>query len=288
MVSHFIKRNNQVHSQSFSVRHARQRHFLKLWHHHQEMELVYILKGKGMRFVGDSIEPFYSGDFVLLGDELPHKWQNDPEYFKSKDLEAEAIIIHFEKDFLANALQDTIELRPIGELLSAADRGIRFKGKVNREMPHLLKQILKTPPGLNRFLQLLNILRLLTNEKAYTFITSPGYSNSVYEKDVKLKKVKDYVMNNFQTAISLKDIADEVSMNKAAFCRYFKNSTSMTFSAYLNEIRIGYACKLLQANTQDTIAKICFESGFNNLSNFNIRFKEVIGRTPTEYIKLTR
>lgn len=285
MVSHFIKRNNKIHSQSFSVRHVKFSHFLKLWHHHQEMELVLILKGTGMRFIGDSIEPFGPGDFVLLGDELPHKWQNDPEYFEEKGLEVEAIIIHFEKSFLSNALEKTIELANLNNLLESSARGIRFTGNLIGKGEKLLWSILGTPPGLKRLILLLNLLDKLADTRECSFITSPGYTNSIYERDIKLKKVKDFVMNNFQSPIGLNDIAREISMNKAAFCRYFKKATGTTFSKYLNEIRIGYACKLLQSSG-DTVAKICFESGFNNLSNFNQKFREFTGRTPSSYMKM--
>lgn len=84
MVSHYIRRNNAIHRQSFSVVHNKGPHFLNLWQHHQELELVLILQGKGIRFIGDSIEPFVPGDFILLGEDLPHKWQNNPEYFQGK------------------------------------------------------------------------------------------------------------------------------------------------------------------------------------------------------------
>jgi len=285
MVSHFIKRNNKIHSQSFSVRHAKQPHFLKLWHHHQEMELVLILKGKGMRFVGDSMEPFGPGDFVLLGDQLPHKWQNDLEYFSGSGLEVEAIIIHFEKHFLANALEETVEFSTLYNLLEISERGIRFTGNTNKRAEKLLRKIVGTAPGFKRLILLLDLLGLLAHTKEYNLITSSGYINSVYEKDIKLKKVKDFVMNHFQMPIGLDEIAGEIGMNKTAFCRYFKKATGITFFTYLNEIRIGYACKLLQGSN-DTIAKIGYESGFNNLSNFNQKFKQFTGRTPSSYLRM--
>lgn len=285
MVSHFIKRNNKIYSQSFSVRHAKLPHFLKLWHHHQEMELVLILKGKGMRFVGDSMEPFGPRDFVLLGDELPHKWQNDMEYFSEMGLEVEAIIIHFEKRFLANALEETVEFSALYNLLESSERGIRFTGDINKKAEKLLWKIVRTAPGLKRLILLLDLLGFLAHTKRYSLITSPGYINSVYERDTKLKRVKEFVMNNFQMPIGLNEIAGEIGMNKTAFCRYFKKTTGITFFTYLNEIRIGYACKLLQ-KSNDTIAKIGYESGFNNLSNFNQKFKQFTGRTPSGYLRM--
>ena len=288
MNSHFIKRNNKVYSQSFSVRHAVLPHFIKLWHHHQELELVLILRGKGTRFVADSIEPFGPGDLVLLGDFLPHKWQNNPEYFEDKGLSVEGIIIHFEKSFMADALKETPEFKSLHYLVQSSARGMHFKGVSRKMAPERMRKILDTPPGLERIIGLIDFLRILAEEKEFDFIASPGYINSVHENDGKLRMVNDYVMNNFQSQISLNDIADKISMNKTAFCRYFKKATNTNFSAYLNEIRIGYACKLLQAEDNATIARVCYESGFNNLSNFNQKFKQFMGLTPSQYVKNTK
>ena len=288
MKSHFIRRNNNVHSQSFAVKHDRLPHFLKLWHHHQELELVMILQGKGTRFIGDSIEPFGPGDLVLLGDFLPHKWQNDPSYFESRGLIAEAIIIHFEKSFLANALDQTFELKGLSSMIQASSRGIDFRGKVKKEAGERLWKILRTPPGLERLILLLNLLKVLSEEKDITYIASQGYAQTARETDIKLKKANDYIMNHFQSDIRLGDVAELLNMNKAAFCRYFKKATEKNFSAYLNEIRIGFACKMLQSGDSKSVAEICYESGFNNLSNFNQRFKKLTGYSPTNYIKLSK
>lgn len=288
MNSHFIKRNNKIHSQSFSVRHVRLPHFIKIWHHHQELELVFIIKGEGTRFVGDSMEPFGPGDLVLLGDFLSHKWQNNPKYFEGKDLQVEAIIIHFEKSFLSNALKEVVEFKSLSDLIRSSARGIHFKGVSRGLAPQHLKKIQDMSPGLNRMIALIDFLRILAEEGNFDFIATPGYINSVHEKDGKLRTVNDYVMNNFQSQISLENIANEVCMNKTAFCRYFKKVTNMNFSVYLNEIRVGYACKLLQANDNATIARICYASGFNNLSNFNQKFKQHTGHTPSNYIKAVR
>lgn len=288
MKSHFIKRNNSVHSQSFSVRHDKLPHFLKLWHHHHELELVWVIRGEGTLFIGDRMEPFGPGDLILLGDYLPHKWQNIPAYFEKNGLVAEGIIIHFEKNFLSNAINDTVEFRGLLELIQSSGRGIRFHGASKNEVPVCISKLLDTPPGLNRMIYLLDVLRILAEEKKFDFITSPGYIDSIYEKDVKLKKVNDFVMNNFQSTISLQDVAREVCMNTAAFCRYFKKVTNMTFLTYLTEIRIGYACKLLQGEGNSTIAGVCYESGFNNLSNFNQKFKQSTGHTPSAYSQLLK
>lgn len=286
MVSHYIRRNNAIHRQSFSVVHNKVSHFFNLWQHHQELELVLILQGKGIRFIGDSIEPFVPGDFILLGEDLPHKWQNNPEYFQDKGLTAEAIVIHFERTFLSGALEHTIELKKINHLIDSAQRGIIFKGYSKALAAGKLQEILNISPGPQRLVQLLDLLRILSEEKEVEFITKPGYKASHLSKDAKLLKVNSYIMNNFQHPMTLENVAQEANMNKSAFCRYFRRTTQKSFSHYLTEIRIGYACKLLQVSKQRKIAEVCFESGFNNLSNFNDKFKQHTGYTPSDYAQL--
>ncbi len=74
-------------------------------------------------------------------------------------------------------------------------------------------------------------------------------------------------------------------MNKAAFCRYFKKITNKTYFEFLNEIRIGYACKILIEEENKNITDVAFLSGFNNMSNFNRQFKIIMGQSPSAYLK---
>jgi len=91
-----------------------------------------------------------------------------------------------------------------------------------------------------------------------------------------------YVIKNYPNKISLEEIASLVSLTPPSFCRYFKSRTTKAFSSFVNEIRIGNACKMLIEN-KDNIAQVCFDSGFNYLSNFNRQFKKIKGMTPSEF-----
>jgi AraC-like DNA-binding protein len=74
-------------------------------------------------------------------------------------------------------------------------------------------------------------------------------------------------------------------MSIPAFCNYFKKSTRKTYIDFLNEVRIGYACKLL-TDTQSTVESACYDSGFNTVANFNKQFLKIKGNTPSKYRKL--
>ena len=112
---------------SFTVTDNIHPHFLRVWHYHPELELVVILKSTGTRFIGDSIEKFREGEVVLIGENLPHMWLNDPEYFvESSGLEAHALAVHFNLHFLGHAFFDAPEMKAISGLLQRAVLGIQF------------------------------------------------------------------------------------------------------------------------------------------------------------------
>ncbi len=285
MKLHFLDRTNSQ-LNSFSITRNRHPHFLKVWHYHPELELVIILQSTGTRFIGDSIERFEKGDVVLIGANLPHMWMNDELYFsKNSELYADAISIHFRQDFLGESFINAFEMKPIKELMQRAALGICFSKLEERtvsQFKSLAEDTVLTP--LDKTLTLLNVLGQLSNHSDYKILSSAGFKNSFDKVDNgNLKKIYEFIFENFSHPISAKDVAEVVHMNTAAFSRFFKRIHRKTFTSYLNEIRIGYACKLLIEKKQKVIS-ICYECGFNNISNFNRQFKLIKGMTPTEFV----
>lgn len=289
MKPHFIKRHNNPLHASFSIKWNKLRHFIRLWTYHPEIELVYIIKGKGTRFVGDSIASIDEGELILLGDNLPHKWQNDPKYFDPEStLSTEAIVIHFLPDFMGSAIQDVAEFQHIRRLLERAHRGIYFQGHAKKIVPSMMQQLLEKEDAYERMISLINILNILAQEASFQLLTSIGYNDQPMNKDSRMNRVHNFIMNNFHNSISLEEVATLANMNKSAFSRYFKQTNGKNFIQYLNEIRIGFACKLLLDQDEKPINEICYESGYNNLSNFNQQFKKITSLSPSQYIKKYR
>ncbi len=282
MKLHLIDRRNAK-LQTFAVTHNRYRHFLKLWHYHPELELVLIIKSSGTRFIGDSIEKFGEGEVVLIGKNLPHMWLNDNIYFdKSQYSSAEAIAIHFKKEFLGNEFLSLPELRPINELLQRAEQGIKFFG-LEKGAIKKIKSLPDIDP-FNRMIRFIDILNDLALHDHYHLLASAGYLNMFLKSENKrLHKIYEYVYRNFKESIGAHDVANIIGMNASSFSRFFKKIHRKTFTRYLNEIRIGYACKQLLEEKQKNIADIAYESGFNNISNFNRQFKLIMGQSPSAY-----
>jgi len=284
MKLHLLNRTSLQNS-SFTVSRDSYSHFLKIWHYHPELELVYIIKGTGTRFIGDGIEKFLEGDLVLIGKNLPHMWLSDEVYFKEgSDLVSEAIGIHFREDFLGMDFLNAVEMKPILQLIRKANQGIKFSN-LDAGLVARIKDLVALEPFF-KVTQLVQILYDLANHEEYQLLSSPGFLNSFNKTENKsLDEIYEFIFKNFNQPIGSKDVAEVARMNPSAFSRFFKRVHRKTFTRYLNEIRIGYACKLLIEN-RNNITPVCYESGFNNISNFNRHFKAIMGMSPSEYIKL--
>ncbi|WP_020530078.1 AraC family transcriptional regulator [Flexithrix dorotheae] len=255
------------------------------WHYHPEYELVLVVKSSGKRIVGDNIENFNDGDLVFMGPNLPHVYDNDPEYYEGReDLEAEAIVIHFKEDFLGKGFFSIPEMHKVSRFFEKSKYGIKITGQTRTNVAQAMEDLFIYEEQ-TRIIKLLQILEELSLSQEYQLLASPGfvknYSNSGSER---LTNVYEYIMKNFASDIQLDEIAEKANMSPNAFCRFFKARTRKTFSTFLNEIRVGNACKLLIEDKLH-ISQICYESGFNNLSNFNRQFKKITGKSPLAYKK---
>jgi AraC-like DNA-binding protein len=247
--------------------------------------LFTVLEGTGTRFIGDSIQYFEAGDTVFLGPNLPHLWRSDKMYFENNStLKTHGIVLYFTEDFLGSDFFEKSEMSVLNALLKNSSRGLVWSGKTKQHVIDRLLE-LRNIKGFKRILILLDLLHSLSQSKDYQFITNENYTNlHKLSETERMQKVYEYVSKNFKDTIKLSDIAEKVNMSEAAFCRYFKKRTNRSFVDFVNEIRIGNACKLLSQNTLN-ISGICFESGFNTISNFNFHFKKIVGKTPSEYAR---
>jgi len=273
-----------VSDRSFSINHNLYPNFLRVWHYHPEIELVIILKSTGTRFIGDSIEKFQEGEVVLIGKNVPHMWLNDEAYFEpDSTLEAEAFAIHFTRDFLGEGFFDIPEMKQLSNLLNRANRGIKFNA-LNKECVERIMNLINYD-STTRIFKTIEILVSLSKQEDYELLSSATYVNDFQQTDnSRMDKIYAYVFENFNDGISASDVAEMTGMNKSAFSRYFKKVNRKSFTRYLNEIKVGYACRLLLEN-KESITSIAYLSGFNNISNFNRQFRTIHKMAPSSYLK---
>ncbi|WP_400073793.1 AraC family transcriptional regulator [Zobellia russellii] len=273
-----------VADRSFSVSHNQYPNFLRVWHYHPEIELVVILKSSGTRFIGDSIEKFQEGEVVLIGKNVPHMWLNDEIYFQPEStLEAEAFAIHFTRDFLGKGFFEIPEMKQVSNLLMRADRGVKFMD-LSRELVKRITNLIEYD-STTRVFKTIEILSDLSKHESYQLLSSTSFVTAFQKADnLRMDKIYAYVFENFNDGISASDVAKMTGMNKSAFSRFFKKVHKKPFTRYLNEIKVGYASRLLLEN-KESITSIAYLSGFNNISNFNRQFKVIHGMAPSAYLK---
>ncbi|NOR75800.1 MAG: helix-turn-helix domain-containing protein [Draconibacterium sp.] len=250
-------------------------------HSHKNFELNLIASGAGRRIVGNHISSYQPGDLVLLGPNISHCWEI---LETDKDAEPECIVTHFYENIISSDFFNIPELEDVVKLLDDAKNGIWFKGPKAEKVAVVLKKMANTS-GLDSYIQLLKVFNLLLQIEDREYLTLPSSLPNSYAKDQdQINKVYEYVFQNIQEGIKLKDAASLVYMEPSSFCRYFKKKSNKTFMNYVKNVRIGIAAKLL-AETDKQITQICYESGYSNLANFNHYFKVIMKKTPSEYRK---
>ena len=269
---------------SFSIRHDIWAKFDTIWHYHPELELHLTVRGEGVRFIGDNISNFSSGELILLGENLPHTWRCKDEYFApNSDLEVEAIVIHFLPDCLGKDILHLPEAYLIPSLFEKAKQGMIINGEAKDKLNELMFSAVYAT-NLDKVIILLSILKILAEAEDYETIATGQHSiNRSTETDtIRLNKVYNYTLTNYKKEISLEEISEISNLSVTSFCRYFKLMTKKTYYDFLIEIRISHACRALVENKLPTEV-ICFDCGFNNVSNFYRHFKKVTGVTPLDY-----
>lgn len=280
-----IERLNKDVKSSFILQKDVYLHYPTPWHYHPEYELVLVLKSSGDKIIGDHMSSFTDGDLVFMGPNLPHVYRNSKIYYEeNSDLTAEAIVIHFNIDFLGNGFFNIPEMATIAKFLEESVMGFSISGNTRQLVAQKMIDMLEMS-GPARIIGLLSILNLLVETKEKEILASPGFiENFKTSGSEQITEVCDYIMKNFTSDLTLNQVAEIAHMSPNVFCNFFKQRTRKTFVNFLNEVRIGYACKLL-SDDQHNISEICYLSGFHNLSNFNRQFIRIVNKTPLQYKK---
>jgi AraC-like DNA-binding protein len=253
------------------------------WHYHPEVELVYFVKGRTTGVIGDRFYQFNEGDLVLLGANFPHVLQEDKAYSREYPEEAPfGLIIQFTEDFLGTDILQKPEFIEIGNLLLKAHRGLLFKRAIVQSIEGLLLSM-HDMSETRKLLSLLDVLTTLSEASGqHDFLTGKEYAYDHSQDEGRMRAINQYVYEYFTEKISISKIAGVANLTETSFCRYFKSRTLKSFTRFLNEVRVAYACKLLGRDSCQ-ITDACFESGFTNLSYFNRQFKAIMKMSPRQY-----
>jgi AraC-like DNA-binding protein len=252
---------------------------LERWHCHDEYELQLIVGARGQAFVGDHVGHFEPGHLVLTGPRLPHNWISTD--LPPDGLDVRSLVIQFREEPLREGMRVIKELQEVRPLLERARHGVEFfgLGDTVRERFHRIRR----SHGLERFVEFIGLLCVLQRSADYRLLSSthmegiqPGEGRS------SINAIVEYVNENYAEPLAIADVAATANMSESRFSRYFNKATNSTFSSFVNRVRIHKACELLM-HSDSQVSSICYAVGFNNIANFNRRFREVKGMTPSEF-----
>lgn len=256
-----------------------------VWNAHSECEIHLIRNAEGTSYIGDHISHFVPGDLFLIGPEMPHNWVTplpNGETIKGRD-----ILLQFDEQKVLDASCLLPELSQVEPLLSAARRGVVFRGQAKETGARLLEEI-GSLRGIERIARFLDLLSVLSKAPERECLSSIDFHPVLDGNTSKiLAAVSQHLAENLSAGVRLSEVAQIAGMTDSSFSRFFKARTGNTFSRHLSALRTGKACELL-SRTDMAVTEICAEVGYDNLSNFNRTFRVVHGMTPSAYRKLTR
>lgn len=253
-------------------------------HNHAELELNLVSGISGTRTVGDSTQSYEENDLVFLGPYLYHKWDGAVEA-QPKGKNYRVITIQFGADLFTAQLLQKEPYHKIRKLLQRCGRGMRFYGKTYEDA-FLRMQELTTDKGMDSVLEFFKLLDVLSRSTEFEYLNSEGSTPPASKSDSRRIQVAyTYILENFSNhQMKVSDLAGLMNMSDSAFSHFFRKHAHYSFKQFLIDIRVRFACRLL-LDSEESVAEICFHSGFNNVTNFNRLFMKYRHCAPLQYRK---
>ncbi|GGM96831.1 AraC family transcriptional regulator [Dyadobacter beijingensis] len=267
---------------SFVVKKIARSSFSTDFHFHKECQLVHVVSGSGVRIIGQSVERFEKGDLTFVGPNVPHVWYSESESGNPETLEAISLALYIDSELLCEQMSGLVDVKKVQGFFNESQRGLKIHGNKKEQVVDILQEMLEQKE-IHLLSSFLRILAHLSDPEELTYLNAPDpISTYSIKPHGRIPKLMYYIHQNFKEDISLENAASVAGLQIHAFCRYFKALTNRTFSEFLNDVRIGYACKLLHQSDLP-ITQIALECGYSNISYFNRCFKKINKMSPKEF-----
>jgi AraC-like DNA-binding protein len=250
------------------------------WHFHPEYEIQLITSTTGKYFVGDYIGNFAPGNLVMTGTNLPHNWvSNVPQ---GEHVDERCLILQFDAELVVNAIKVFPELKRVESLLDASRWGVLFTPETGAAAEPIMREMLGAQ-GMRRVTLFVALLDLLVQSAEQVKLASAAYSaDPARYAETRINHVLSYIGKNLSQELRETELAELAGQSASAFSRYFRRHTGVPFVQYVNRLRINLACQLLMSG-ELSITDICYQVGFNNLSNFNRQFLALKDMSPSRW-----
>ena len=258
-------------------------YFYSKLHYHPEFQITAIMRGDGVLYAGNNMLAFAEKDIFFIGSNVPHLLKCSDIYHSKKSKGVKGVSLFFDKYSFGKQFFEIKELQGLQKLLNLSNRVIKVSGKLKTTIFHKIDSIqtVQNEQLIITFLEILSLLRkaekIFINTEQYNLILDNNEGG-------RLNDVLDYTFKNYNQEITIDQVSKIAYLSRSQFSYFFKLHTGKTYIKFLNDLRIENACILLN-NHNGTIEQICYEVGFQNVSNFTRQFKKSKGITPSHYRK---
>ncbi|GGH13809.1 AraC family transcriptional regulator [Mucilaginibacter phyllosphaerae] len=260
-------------------------HFYPHLHRHAEVQITWIKKGEGTLLAGNSMHPFSAGDIFIMGANLPHLFKSGPEYFEdNSQLTSEALTVFFDPAGELAAMFNLLEMGLVKSFFNQGQAGFKIPLSLSAAFIRYIAQIQHSTGALQiaTFVEMLGAMAALEDMQQ---LSAANFVQHMTDPEgMRIASVYNYIMHNYGSTLTLDDVARQAHLTPNAFCRYFKKHTRVTFTAFVNKVRVGHACKLLANGDLNSIADVAYSCGFSSITNFNYVFKNIVGKAPRDYL----
>ncbi|BAN26450.1 AraC family transcriptional regulator [Caballeronia insecticola] len=250
------------------------------WHFHPEFEIHLITATTGKYFVGDHIGNFAPGNLVMVGSNLPHNWVSSVP--GGQPVAERCLVLQFDGGFVTRASEAFPEFRRMESLLDASRWGLLFPQETGAAAEPIMREMLGAQ-GMRRIALLAALFELLVQSDEPLKLASAAYrADPDRYGETRINHVLAFIGKNLSQELRETELAELAGQSASAFSRYFRRHTGVPFIQYVNRLRINLACQLLMAD-ELSVTDICYQVGFNNLSNFNRQFLLLKQMSPTRW-----
>jgi AraC-like DNA-binding protein len=250
------------------------------WHFHPEYEIHLITSTTGKYFVGDYIGSFQRGNLVMMGPNLPHNWVSSVP--TGERVDERCLVLQFDAAFIARTIEAFPEFRRVEALLDASRWGLLFTPETGAAAEPIMREMLSAQ-GLRRIILCIALFDLLAQGAEPAKLASAAYrADPTRYAGTRINHVLAFIGKNLSQELRETELAELSGQSVSAFSRYFRRHTGVPFVQYVNRLRINLACQLLMSG-ELTITEICYQVGFNNLSNFNRQFLLLKEMSPSRW-----
>jgi AraC-like DNA-binding protein len=250
------------------------------WHFHPEYEIHLITATTGKYFVGDYIGSFEPGNLVMMGSNLPHNWVSSVP--QGERVDERCLVLQFDAGFIARTVEVFPEFKRVEPLLDASRWGLLFSPETGAAAEPILREMLSAQ-GLRRLGLFIALFELLAQSAGPTRLVSAAYrADPARYAGTRINHVLAFIGKNLSQELRETELAELSGQSASAFSRYFRRHTGVPFVQYVNRLRVDLACQLMMSG-ELSITDICYQVGFNNLSNFNRQFLSLKQMSPSSW-----